>query len=532
MNQRRSFYRKIAYGGAMAVLLIFLSMLSLPSTYGKDDGGKLAELRNKYELSQGNLGEVDPASETIKLATLGLRGIAVQRLWAYAFEMKKTENWSEFSATLELLAKLQPNFITFWKYQSWNVSYNVSVEFDDYRDRYYYVRRGIEFLKRGQNYNRDSPDLLWELGWFIGQKIGRADEKKQYRRLFKADDDYHNPEDRPPGQQRDNWVVSRRWYEDSVVAADEKGRGIGRKSPVIFYSSPAKSQMNYGEAIEEEGLFRLGRLAWKKAAEMWRDFGNLEIEHSTGVKMRLNDEQYLGEKTAELRDAMEALAPGTYEKIEGEARAKLTDDQREAIETAPEDRTREQQEKAFVADQLLRINVRDVANRIAEEKPDARREALALASEIEDAVRTQKFITNYKDICNFDYWMTRADFEQTNNAVEARELIYRGWRAFVNDSDPITAQELFEEGFRRWRAVLDEFPQLWSQEGTTGDDLMVDILRYNTILEQLDERVPDDFPLWEIIENFDIDRELEGQLRAYQQRQRERAAADPESDEG
>ncbi|MEM1303663.1 MAG: IRE (iron responsive element), partial [Planctomycetota bacterium] len=102
MNQRRSFYRKIAYGGAMAVLLIFLSMLSLPSTYGKDDGGKLAELRNKYELSQGNLGEVDPASETIKLATLGLRGIAVQRLWAYAFEMKKTENWSEFSATLEL----------------------------------------------------------------------------------------------------------------------------------------------------------------------------------------------------------------------------------------------------------------------------------------------------------------------------------------------------------------------------------------------------------------------------------------------
>ena len=135
MNQQRSFYRKISYGAAIAVLLVILSLLSLPNTSDRDQGGKLAQLRTEYGLSQGTLGEVDPAGETIKLATLGMRGIAVQRLWAYATEMKKTENWSEFSATLELLAKLQPNFITFWKYQSWNVSYNVSVEFDDYRDR-------------------------------------------------------------------------------------------------------------------------------------------------------------------------------------------------------------------------------------------------------------------------------------------------------------------------------------------------------------------------------------------------------------
>ncbi|MCH2118738.1 MAG: IRE (iron responsive element), partial [Pirellulales bacterium] len=197
MSERNSFYRKVAYGVAIAALLFPLSLMSSPATMteqGLNPGGKLAQLRNEYRLGQANLGEIDPASETMKLATLGLRGVAMNLLWEKANYYKKTEDWSNLTATLDQLAKLQPNFITFWKFQSWNISYNVSVEFDDYRDRYYYVRRGIDFLKTGESYNQDNPHLLWDLGWFIGQKIGRADEYLQYRRLFKADDDFH-PED-------------------------------------------------------------------------------------------------------------------------------------------------------------------------------------------------------------------------------------------------------------------------------------------------------------------------------------------------
>src|SRR5207247_2050468 len=103
-----------------------------------------------YKLAQVNLGEVDPASEAIKLCTLGLRGVAVQLLWKEADKAKMKEDWTRLTALLEQLAKLQPNFITFWKFQAWNLTYNVSVEFDDYHDRYYYVRRGIEFLKEGE----------------------------------------------------------------------------------------------------------------------------------------------------------------------------------------------------------------------------------------------------------------------------------------------------------------------------------------------------------------------------------------------
>ena len=114
--------------------------------------------------------------------------MAVNLLWEKANYYKKVEDWTNLTATLEQLAKLQPNFITFWKFQAWNLTYNVSVEFDDYHDRYYYVRRGIQFLQEGEHYNTDNPQLLWDLGWFVGQKIGRADEYVQYRKLFKADD--------------------------------------------------------------------------------------------------------------------------------------------------------------------------------------------------------------------------------------------------------------------------------------------------------------------------------------------------------
>ena len=170
MTERTSFYRKLAYLGIIVVLAFPIVWLSVPATTTRE-GGKLAQMRKQYNLAQVNLGEVDPASETIKLATLGLRGVAVNLLWEKANYYKKVEDWTNLTATLEQLAKLQPNFITFWKFQAWNLTYNVSVEFDDYHDRYYYVRRGIQFLQEGEHYNTDNPQLLWDLGWFIGQKI-------------------------------------------------------------------------------------------------------------------------------------------------------------------------------------------------------------------------------------------------------------------------------------------------------------------------------------------------------------------------
>ena len=517
MSERKSFYRKVIYGVAIAVLLFPLSLLSSPATVN-NAGGELARLRTEHGLAQANLGEVDPASETMKLATLGLRGVAVNLLWEKANYYKKVEDWTNLTATLEQLAKLQPNFITFWKFQAWNLSYNVSVEFDDYHDRYYYVRRGIEFLKEGTRYNLNNPDLLWDLGWFIGQKIGRADEHVQYRRLFKADNDFFKDDDQLPPEQRDNWLVAKQYYLQAIDAVDNKGKSLGRKSPRIFYERPAKSQINYAEAIEDEGFFEKARRAWVRAAEEWRQFGDLVLRHSTGVKLQLGDEPRLTKLVAGLQLKLDSMLPGTRDALRTEKRDALSDDDKKLLSMAPRALAESQQQRVYELRGQLGVTDREVAERIAELRPDMAKEALQVCYELERERQRLNFTQQYKSDANYDYWQTRCDYEQTPDALQAHELMFSARRAFRNDADLLTAKQLYDEGFAKWRQVLDQFPQLMDRNWTTGGDLLDYVKQYREVLDQLDETLGDDFPLWDVIENFDGDQAFRTELEAYKQR--------------
>ncbi len=532
MTERTSFLRKIGYGIAIAVLAVGMMWLSAPATVTKDGGrnpgGRLAELRNQYRLAQVNLGEIDPASETIKLATLGLRGVAVNLLWEKANYYKKVEDWTNLTATLEQLAKLQPNFIIFWQFQAWNLTYNVSVEFDDYHDRYYYVRRGIEFLKEGERYNIDHPRLLWDLGWFIGQKVGRADEYVQYRRLFKEDDDFHPP-DRTL-EDRDNWLVGKEWYEKAIDSVDNKGHSLGRKSPRDFYSSPAKSQMNYAEAIEEEGYFEKAQRAWVKAAEEWREFGDTVIEHSTGVKLQLGSQPRLEEEIAETRAKLDAIMPAAREKLVEEKRQALTDQERALLDTPREKLTPEQAEQHYGLESQLTVTDREVAERIGREQPENAKQALQLASELDRLERRLRFTVNYKRDANYDYWQLRADFEQTRNALDAREAMYYAKDAFKK-ADLLKAKQLYEEGFAKFRLVIDEFPGILGEEITTGEDPLEYVKDYRDALDQLDETIDADFPLWDVIDRFDREQSFVEELNEHRRRQGESADDSPQAEE-
>jgi len=526
MTERASFFRKVAYGIAIAVLAIAMVWLSAPATTTRD-GGKLAQLREQYRLAQVNLGEVDPASETLKLATLGLRGLAVNWLWKMANDYKKFEDWTNLTATLEQMSKLQPNFIAVWKFQAWNLSYNVSVEFDDYNDRYYYVRRGIEFLKKGEDYNKDNPQLLWDLGWFIGQKIGRADEYVQYRRLFKADDEFHPP-DRTLDE-RDNWLVGKGWYLEAINAVDNKGHSLGRKSPRDFYSSPAKSQMNYAEAIEEEGYFEKARLAWTQAAKEWREFGETFIEHSTGVKLQLGSQPRLEKEIAEKRAKLDSLLPGVREQLAEEKRNSLTDEERKLLETPPESITAEQSNALYEARQKLQVTDRDVATRIAREHPELEKQAYQLAGELERQDTLLQYTINYKRDANYDYWQTRADFEQTQNALEARRLMFEARKA-REEADVEKARKLYEEGFKKWRLVIDEFPSILDENATTGEDILEYVKGYRDVLDQFEETLGEDFPLWDVIERHDREQNFTEELAEHRKRQAEHEKPSPKTE--
>jgi hypothetical protein len=515
MSDRTSFYRKIVYAVVIVALCFALGWLSAPATTNSP-GGRLAQLRNEYKLAQVNLGEVDPASETIKLATLGLRGVAVNLLWNKANHYKKVEDWTSLTATLEQLAKLQPNFITFWKFQAWNLSYNVSVEFDDYKDRYYYVRRGIEFLTDGERYNEDNPVLLWDLGWFIGQKIGRADEHEQYRRLFKTDDDFHPPE--RTLEERDNWLVGKEWYLDAIESIDVKGFSIGRKSPRDVYSSPAKSTMNYAEAIEKEGAFDRARRAWIRAAEEWRQFGQTVIEHSFGEKLQLGTEPQLTKEVADMTAELEAMLPEVRDTLAQEKRAALTDKEREILDTPDDKLSAEQLNKRYEINAKMEITEREIAERIGREKPEKKNEALQLANRLAHRKLVLQYTRNYKRDANYDYWMTRCEFEQTDNAVTARRLMFEANNEF-KEADLLTAKKLYEEGFAKWRLVIDEFPSILDDEASTGEDILDYVKQYRRVLDQLDERLDDDFPLWDVVEKFDVEQDFTEELQERRQRQ-------------
>ena len=228
----------------------------------------------------------------MRLVTLGLRNIAASILWSKANHYKMTENWTAFEATLNQLSKLQPYFISFWRYQAWNLTYNVSVELDDVENRYFYVKRGIGFLKDGVVFNEESPYLLSDLGWFIGNKVGRADEHILYRRLFKNDDDFHPP-DRPISG---NGIIglSRKFgMNGQLRAVDVLGKSLGQKNPTTFFAAPAMSQMNHtakrlkkrASSATERG--KLGR----SPARLWQKYGNRELRASNGLLIRLADQQ-------------------------------------------------------------------------------------------------------------------------------------------------------------------------------------------------------------------------------------------------
>ena len=349
MSQDLSFWRKVVYIGVIVLLLFPLFWIGQPATR-TSAGGVLARLRADNDLSQAELGEIDPAGESMKLATLGLRNVAANLLWEKSFEYKKKEDWDGLSATLNQITKLQPNFITVWEHQAHNLSYNVSVEFDDYRMRYHWVKKGIDFLVEGTRKNRDNPRLLHNTGWITGQKIGRADEHVQFRELFRKDKDFHEflyqsgvPIEAANGwdSRPDNWLVGQLWYQRAEQAVDA-GLPLKGKSPLIFHADNPMSRINYSSTIEEEGVLgETAQLSWAEAGVGWTEYGRRQIPTSWGHNVRLGEYAQVNEEIERARKRLEQLAPGVHDRIRQERIAKLTPELRAALDV-PEEQLTEQ----------------------------------------------------------------------------------------------------------------------------------------------------------------------------------------------
>jgi hypothetical protein len=507
MTAKSSFLRKIYYIIGIAVLLILLYEVGhTPTKAGlnkkPDPGGLLAQMREdpKSHLSQTQLGEIDPTSESIKLATLGLRGVAALMLWEKSNEYKMKEDWAKYEATLNQIAVVQPHFISVWIHLAWNLAYNVSVEFDNYRDRYHWVIEGIKYLQKGIENNNNDPRLLWEIGWTVSQKIGRADEHKQYRKLFKEDDEFHGSR---PKALRDNWLVGKTWYDKCIEVAEATGKRVKGKGPLIYNSSPAMCLMNFGEALEEEGTFgQVAKRAWQQATKAWEDFGKKPIPDPDNNQLVLGNLQKHEQRVKELSDELDALEPGLRKKIHDKKYEALKPEQREALETPAEKRSEKQYTLAAQAEAQLEITLEEIAKQVPIEK---RKQAKELA---EEALKNQAIATDIsrsRDVVNYAYWELRAKVEQEDDALDARKFIFEGTRLFRREADLPGAKDLFDKGFLKWRSVLDKYPAL-VEDSITGDDLMEEIKVYRELFQKIQkpgETFPKPFILQDIIDKYD-----------------------------
>ncbi|MGE0756453.1 MAG: hypothetical protein AB7O38_05515 [Pirellulaceae bacterium] len=510
MTQNAAFRRKVVYLGLIALLLIPLYVVGHPAVgdprdTGYSAGGRLAQLRAQHDLSPAEIGDIDPTSESMKLATLGMRGVAATILWSKANDFKKKENWEGLIAVVIQMSKLQPNFISVWEFQSHNLTYNISVEQDDYRFRYAWVKRGIEFLIQGTHYNRREPRLFHLVGWYTGQKMGRADESKQFRRMFRDDKDFHklqaeyvdiDGEGRGADGQPDSWLVSRLWYNRAYDLVDTQGRMLRGKTPHIFFIDGPKALTNYALAIEDEGfLDERAEYAWRRADEELTRYGDRQVPTSTGLIIRLNDEESQLADSQRYAAELDALVPGAREAIEQEKIDQLTPFERDAIKMPGDQITDPNVYSArYNAFTKTKVTHKEVAGRAP---ADVRARAYRLAQQAEDAATFADWIDRYRQNVNFEYWRTRCKVEQLRDTVTARRHIYNA-NQLREKVELDAARAEYEKAWDLWAKVIDEYPVLL--DALTDDDLYEHVDKYQKLLAQFDERLPADFKLRPLLE--------------------------------
>ncbi len=500
-TRQQVFSRIIVYLVLIGLMLGLVAFLALPSTQARpghkgSPGGLITQMRAKEGLSESQLGKLDPASEGAKLATFGLRGVAVNVLWLKAQNFKKKKDWANAMATINQLMLLEPHFVAVWRFLGWDISYNYSVEFDDYRERFRWVIRGAEFLREGIRYNEKEPLIYRDVGWTYAYKIGNADEKKEFRRLFTDPEDPYNVHHGEPP--RDNWLVGKDWFAKSEKIVDEGA--FLRAGPLVFYKNRPMAQMNYAKVIEEEGTFgEKARWAWKTAYSDWvEDYGQREFTAGREQEtIRLDDKERILREIADLTAQIDALEPGLRESMIEERKAQLTPAEKLALSIPPAQRTDAQAEAAYEAERKIEVTHEQVARRIKD--PKKREQALELAEKAQDLERIAELIELERSIVAYNSWKLKAAVEQTDDAIAAREQLYLARQAYIGN-EPYRAKEHFFKAAEHWKAVLDNFTGADLLHDSSWADEMAEFTNRGVkILEAIDEVFPPDYPLAPIL---------------------------------
>jgi hypothetical protein len=289
MSNLTSFQRKLVYIACIILLLLPITELGMPAEPARDGlagsaGGVLAQSRAKYMYGEHDLGNVDPASSTMNLLLLGFRGMATSMLWTNAIAQQRNKDWAGLRASTESIILLQPHFLKVWHFQGWNLAYNVSAEWDGVTDRYYWVKEGIKFFRKGRDRNEQYAELAWYVGDTTGKKIGRSDEALFFRKYYRSDPDTARfgggPDTAVNPNSRDNYEEAADWFQlgnDTIV---KWGNEQHIMAPYLFRAFPQRAIMDRAMSMQREGDFgEVCRSVWQEAFEGWtQKYGKLPLD--------------------------------------------------------------------------------------------------------------------------------------------------------------------------------------------------------------------------------------------------------------
>lgn len=432
--------------------------------------------------------------------------------WKRATAQKVRQDWIGLAVTLEQSLKSDPQLLDAWRLQAWNLAYNIRAEFDDAKDRYFWVSQGLGVLVEGaETYDRRAR-LAWELHWFTGSTIFHSDDAVLFRRWFADDHELHDmlirgfPREAVlgPNGKPDNLLVAEQWaLKAEQLVTDNPDQIDNMVAPVILASSAPSCRIQYAAALEKDGFFgEIAAFAWNKAGRLWNEFGDREIA-VTEPPLRLNG---LIAAEADLKTAVEkldAFQSGTLDRVRRSLLDRLPEEERLAWNMDAKKRDYDQHELSRRVAAKLKGSYVEAAGRVE----DAHRtEALEIAKQAAQLHASVGRIRDYRHVVNYDYWARRCRTEKSPNTITARQHLWKAhWqldnqRPDAEDAAIAEAKQLFEMGFHAWQDVLGEFPFL-SRDESVREELAAAVALYRKSCLR-GGRLPADFPLGSVLEEW------------------------------
>ena len=219
--------------------------------------------------------------------------------------MKK--DWTNLRATLEQISTLQPHSIAVWRYQAWNLSYNVSVAFDDYPREVLLGHRGHQVHAEGRELQRARAAAL--LGRRLVHLATRSAGPTRPSSSAACSGRTTTSTAIAHAGTRDNWLVGKGWFKDRRDGGRRAAPDHQHVGSDLLLRRPHVPVL-LRRALEKEGHFdEVAQAAWKEAAREWRDYGEKLMPTGYDVPLRLNDQEKLEEPAKRNGEAIDKPEP-------------------------------------------------------------------------------------------------------------------------------------------------------------------------------------------------------------------------------